>query len=117
MLRCSCIALSETPVKCSCSCDDCGASFSIDHALVCRKGDLIIQRHNEVRNAVGDLAVLMWDRIVSEPVARDASVNGKALIADLGDRGVWEPQPMALFDICVADTDARFYLSCSPSTV
>ena len=59
----------------------------------------------------------MWDCIVSEPVGRDASVNGEALIADLGDRGVWEPQPMALFDICVVDTDARAYLSHSPSTV
>ena len=42
-------------------CDGCGAPFSLDHALVCRKGGLIIQRHNEVRDAVGDLAALVWD--------------------------------------------------------
>ena len=39
------------------------------------------------------------------------------LIADLGVRGVWEPQAMALFDIRVVDTDARPYLSHSPSAV
>ena len=59
----------------------------------------------------------MWGRVVSEPVVRDASVVGEALIADLGARGVWEPQAMALFDICVVDTDAKSYLSHSPVTV
>ena len=53
----------------------------------------------------------------SEPVVRDASVDSDALIADLGVRGVWEPQAMASFDIRVVDTDARSYLSHSPSAV
>ena len=44
-------------------------------------------------------------------------MDGKALIADLGARGVWEPQAMALFDIRVVDTDARSYLSHSPVAV
>ena len=98
-------------------CDGCGAPFSLDHALVCRKGGLIIQHHNEVWDAVGDLAALVWGRVVSEPVVRDASVDSDALFADLGVRGVWEPQAMALFDIRVVDTDARSYLSHSPSAV
>ena len=66
------------------NCNGCGSPFSLDHALICRKGGLIIQWHNEVRDAVGDLAALVWGRVVSEPVARDASVDGEALIADLG---------------------------------
>ena len=75
-------------------CDGCGAPFSLDHTLVCRKGGLIIQPHNEVWDAVGDLAALVWGRVVSEPVVWDASVDGDALIADLGVRGVWDPQAM-----------------------
>ena len=98
-------------------CDGCGAPFSLDHALICKKGGLIIQRHNEVRDAIGDLAALVCGRVVSEPVVRDASENSEALIADLGVRGVWQPQTMALFDIRVIDTDARSYLSHSPGSV
>ena len=48
----------------SSGCDGCGAPFSLYHALVCRKGGLIIQRHNEVRDVVGDLAALAWGRVV-----------------------------------------------------
>ena len=99
------------------NCDGCGSPFSLDHTLICRKGGLIIQRYNEVRDGVGDLAALVWVHVVSEPVVRDASVDGEALIADLGARGVWEPQAMALFDIRVVDTDTRSYLSHSPVAV
>ena len=99
------------------NCDGCGSPFSLNHALICRKGGLIIQRHNEVRDAVGDFAALVWGRVVSEPVVRDASVDGEALIADLGARGVWEPQAMVLFDIRVVNTDAKSYLSHSAVAV
>ena len=27
------------------NCDGCGSPFSLDHALICRRGGLIIQRH------------------------------------------------------------------------
>ena len=37
-------------------CDDCGAEFTFQHALDFRKGDLAIQRYNEVRDAIGNLA-------------------------------------------------------------
>ena len=40
------------------SCDGCGSAFSLSHALDCRKGSLVTQRHNEVRDALGDLAAL-----------------------------------------------------------
>ena len=40
-------------------CDACSAPFSLDHALACRKGGLITQCHNEVRDAIGDLAALL----------------------------------------------------------
>ena len=43
-----------------------------------------------------------------EPVIQEAcEVSGKpSLIADLGVRGVWQPQALALFDVRVIDTDA-----------
>ena len=44
-------------------CDGCGSTFDLAHALDCRKGGLVIQRHNEVRDAFGDLSALVWSQV------------------------------------------------------
>ena len=49
-------------------CDGCGAPFSVDHALDCRFGGVVTCRHNEVRDAFGDLASLVWSPVVKEPI-------------------------------------------------
>jgi hypothetical protein len=94
-------------------CDGCGQSFDISHALKCKRGGLIIVRHNEVRDAVGDLANLVWSNVHREPIVREANdcLGLPALVADLGVRGVWQPQDLALFDIRVIDTDATSYVA------
>jgi len=94
-------------------CDGCGAVFNLTHALDCKKGGLVTLRHNEIRDALGDLSALVWSNVRKEPIIREANdvENAPALIADLGVRGVWQPQCDALFDICVVDTDAPSYLS------
>ena len=87
-------------------CDDCGAPFSIEleHALdYCIVG-LVTHRHNEVWDAFGDLASLVWSSVIKEPVVCDGSASADTLIADLSTCGVWEPQTEALFDIRVVDT-------------
>ena len=78
---------------------------------------MIIQRHNELRNTIGDLAALVWRHVHREPIIQDLSNEHDALVADLGIRGVWQPQAEALFDICMIDTDAQSYQSHSPQTV
>jgi len=71
-------------------CDGCGAPFSIEHALDCQIGGLICQKHNEVQDAFGDLASLVWNPVVKEPVVSDGSdSNFEPLVADLCVRGVW----------------------------
>jgi hypothetical protein len=101
------------------SCDGCGEAFDLDHALCCKKGGLIIQRHNEIRDAIGDLSNLVWNQVHREPVVRDADDSRaiSALVADLGIRGVWEAQTVALLDIRVVHTDARSYISRSVDSV
>ena len=99
------------------SCDGCGSPSSLDHFLICKKGDLITQHHNENRDAIGDLAALAWGSVKREPVVKDISHDdsGEVLIADLCVWGVWLPQAEALFNVRVIDTDAQSYL-CQPST-
>ena len=100
-------------------CDGCGAVFSLSHALSCRKGGLVIHRHNEVRDAIGDLASMVRSKVRREPIVRDAdySSGSTALVADLGIRGVWLPQAEALFDVRIIDTDAQSYLDHTPRKV
>ena len=57
------------------SCDGCGSQFSTGHALDCRKGGLVIQRHNEIGDALGDLASIAYNKVVREPVLREP--NGR----------------------------------------
>ena len=71
------------------SCDGCGAAFTLSHALDCRRGGLVIRRHNKIRDALGDLACLVYKDVVQEPVVCDSDADGPGLIADLGVRGVW----------------------------
>ena len=84
-------------------CDGCGGEFTLQHALDCIKGGLIIQRHNEVRDALGDFASIAFRDVIREPIVRDADpVRGlSALVTDLGVRGLWAAQTEALFDIRV----------------
>ena len=100
-------------------CDGCGSPSSLDHFLVCRKGGLIIQRHNEIRDAIGDLAALAWSSVKREPIVKEAhdGYSTDVLVADLYIRGVWLPQAEALFDIRIIDTDAQSYLSQPPASV
>jgi hypothetical protein len=98
-------------LKAPATCDGCGQHFDITHALKCKKGGVIIRRHNEVRDALCDLSALLWTNIRKEPVVREAddANNISALVADMGVRGVWEAQRETLFDIRVTDTDALSY--------
>ena len=73
-------------------CDGCGASFTVEHALDCHVGGLVRQHHNEVQDAVGDLASLAWDQVTREPVVCESFNNSSVvtLIANLQVLGVWQ---------------------------
>ena len=85
--------------------------------LIVVLGGLVTRRHNEVQDAFGDLASLVWSPVIKEPIVCDGSGSADSLIADLCVRGVWEPQTEALLDIRVVDTDARSYRARSPHDV
>ena len=55
-------------LKAPAKCDGCGDVFNMTHALDCRKGGHVIQLHNEVRDALGDLASLVYKDVIREPI-------------------------------------------------
>ena len=57
------------------NCDGCGEEFTLVHALDCKRCGLVTQRHNEIRDAIGDLASLVWKEIKREPVVREADYS------------------------------------------
>ena len=59
--------LTDLPSKC----DGCGASLTMQHALDCIVGGLVIQRHNEIRGCIGDIAA----QVVMEPIVREAETH------------------------------------------
>eukprot|EP00731_Ephydatia_muelleri_P029724 Em0021g247a len=91
----------------------------IQHALDCKKGGLVIQRHNEIRDCIGDIASQVWTHVIKEPVVREVDVKNAdgGLRLDLGIRGVWQPQVEALFDVKVVDTDAPSHRTRSPEAI
>ena len=100
-------------------CDGCQSPFTLRHALACKKGGLLTLPHNEIRDAVGDLASLVWKDVQREPVIREYNPQDEtpALIADLFCRGVYVRQGGASFNIRFSDTDAISYQITSPMSV
>ena len=98
-------------------CDGCNDEFTVQHALSCKKGGLVTQRHNEVRDILGELAGLAWNNVQREPLIREGCEGSTALKADLLIRGFWTPQENASFDIRVTDTDANSYSAKSSEQV
>eukprot|EP00923_Selenidium_pygospionis_P058524 GHVN01102707.1.p1 GENE.GHVN01102707.1~~GHVN01102707.1.p1 ORF type:complete len:143 (+),score=19.92 GHVN01102707.1:388-816(+) len=45
-------------------CDGCGAECDTDHLLNCKVGGLVVRRHNEVRDTLGDLLSVALGRQV-----------------------------------------------------
>ena len=45
--------------------------FRLVHGLDFKKGDLVTQQHNEVRDALGDIVALAC-KLTTEPVVREA---------------------------------------------
>ena len=43
-------------------CDDCGSKFTIKNALMCKKGGLYINRHNEVKVEMGNCHTSTWQK-------------------------------------------------------
>ena len=86
-------------------------AYSTEHALNCKRGALVTQYHKEVRDALGDIATMVYCNVLREPIVSEADPDNKkpGLIAYLGVRRLWQPQTEALLNVCVVDTNVQSY--------
>jgi hypothetical protein len=106
----------------------------VAHGLSCKKGGLVILRHNEIRDELGALCsqaltnsairdepYIYPSRPTAEPNANTPSPNDKQVRDDdRGDllvRGFWTRGTDAIVDVRVTDTDVNTYRSLLPSKV
>ncbi|XP_048581994.1 uncharacterized protein LOC125561752 [Nematostella vectensis] len=95
----------------------CGDTFDADHAMICKRGGFVIQRHNELRDLEAELLSLVCKDEQTEPVLQDITgeeLNKGANTArdarlNIVARGFWERQRQAFFDVRVCHANAESY--------
>ena len=53
----------------------CGSMFTVDHAMICQRGGLVIQRHNEIRDLQAELLDMVCYDVEVEPALQP--ITGK----------------------------------------
>jgi hypothetical protein len=123
------------------TCDGCDAPFTLQHALCCKKGGLVISRHNEIRDELIHMAgkAMTPSAIRDEPLIRPGRVAEKTTTcpttgidltsskekdatgeSDRGDlllRGFWARGTDCIVDVRVTDTDAKSYCKRDPDKI
>ena len=95
----------------------CGSIFTLDHAMICQRGGLIIQRHNKIRDLQAELLDMVCNDVQVEPALQP--ITGEELARgtyqapdarlDVHCRGFWERQRAAFFDVRVCHPNADSY--------
>ena len=99
--------------------------FTVDHAIICQGGGLVIQRHNEMRDLLAELFDMVCYDVQVEPALQP--ITGEELARgtnqapdarlDVHCRGFWERQRAAFFDIRVCHPNADWYRDLSPKLI
>ena len=110
-------------------CDGCGERFTIEHAMSCRKGGLILHRHNDLVTSWGQLCsqAHTTSSVSDEPLiqpSRNIPVEGTTrtepspeLRGDLVVHGFWTRSQTAIFDVRITDTDQPSNRNTDPAKV
>ena len=115
------------PLSLPSCCDGCNEPFSIDHALTCKTGGLVILRHNELRDEYQCLAQwaysnsAVWEEPLINPTfTPDPATNQVTALGDRGDlmiRGLFERGTDSILDFQIKHLDAPSYATKDPKSV
>jgi hypothetical protein len=96
----------------------CGADFTIDHTMICKKGGFITHRHNELRDVTAEMLSEVCHDVNTEPELtaltgehlnrRTANSSDEAKV-DISARGFWIRGQRAFFDVRVFHPFAQSY--------
>jgi hypothetical protein len=111
-------------------CDGCGHRFSLGHAMTCKKGGLVLLRHNDVvaewhhlcaqalpPSAVSDEPLIYSARGGNAGAAAPGVEPPPELRGDVGVHGFWRRGATAIFDVRVTDTDAPYHRGQDPHKI
>ncbi len=111
-------------------CDGCGQRFSLGHAMTCKKGGLVLLRHNDVAAEWHHLCAqaLSPSAVSNKPLIHSSrGGNGRAaaqgaeappdICGDVAVHGFWRRGATAIFDIRVTDTDAPYHRGQAPHKI
>ena len=106
----------DTPRYCAC-----GAKFTTDHILICKKGGYVSMRHDNIRNFEASLLREVCKDVRIEPPllpinAAEISSTNQANRArlDVSAVGVWGATERTFFDVRVMHMNSPSYLGKSP---
>ena len=92
----------------------CGCSFTMDHAMICQRGGLIIQRHDDICDLEAELLYMVCYDVAIEPTLQPLAgeeLNRGANTApdvrlNVHCRGFWERQRAAFIDVRICHPNA-----------
>jgi hypothetical protein len=123
----------ETPHNFLDKCNGCDAHFSLQHALGCKKGGLVIFRRNEIRDKVVNLATPPWQPVRDEPLIQGCAnenvktspskttnhqnvdkeaATGEDERGDLLSRGFWTAGTNCILVVCVTAAVCATHFLC-----
>jgi hypothetical protein len=123
------LRLGLTPTALPPRCDGCGDHFTIEHAMSCKKGGLILHRHNDLVTTWGQLCGQAHNpsSVSDEPLiqpSRNVTLDGthrtepsSELRGDLAVHGFWTRGQTAIFDVRITDTDQPSNRNTAPTNV
>ena len=104
------LRLKDCPKVCAC-----GSDFSVNHALICKKGGYVSMRHNWLRDELAKMMkIVNCKDVQTEPgllpvnnfVLPRGTILGDQARLDISARSVWNPLERAFFDVRVFHAQA-----------
>ena len=113
--------LADLPSHCVC-----GEKFTVGHALSCKKGGFVAQRHDGIRNVLTSLISKVCTNVQVEPRLQPldnerfhlaSAVTGSEARLDIKAGGFWSKGVTAFFDVRVTHVNSKCHQSKPTSTV